>query len=439
MMRPMNRAAAKTKLDRRRRRKLDPRHILGLPQLRFLEDMLGHLREKYNHPNRKLFLDDLVVALLAAFFNPVARSLRGIEDASQMPGINQHLDIASIKRSTASDALAMFDPALLLPLMADLRKRVTPRQEDQADPTLRKMLNLLVAFDGSYFRTSSDVGWALRERHGKNAKLRGRVRLNLHLSVSDGLPTGASIAGQGDPGEPTAILDDVQAGQIVVADRGCFSHDTVHALLKRQVDMVLRLQQGVRCEAIDERPLTQADRDAGVVSDQTVLLTGCKNKNPSVPLRLVTIQPPPEQSDSNRDPSQAGQSASPIRLLTSVRDDAVTGWMIGHLYRRRWEIELFFRWLKSCAQWDHLLSESRNGMLMQMYVALIGTLLLAACTGRKPDRYTFNMLSMAAAGYGSLEDALAILEKRHAERDRDRARRQQRRQEQKQQQQNLTA
>lgn len=401
-----------------------------MPQLRFLEGMLDHLRTAYDHPNRKLYFDDLLIALLVAFFNPVARSLRGVEDASQMPGINKHLDIAAIKRSTASDALAAFDPQLLVPLIAHLRRQITPHQETHANPSLQGMLNRLLAYDGSYFRTAADVGWALRERHGKNQRLRGRVRLNLHMSVRDGLPVCVSWAGDGDPGEHVAILDGVQAGQIVVADRGCFSHETVHALLKNKADMVLRLQSGVRCDVIAERLLSQEDRDARVVSDQTVLLTGCKNPRKPTPLRLVTIEPSPDQNNSNRDPNQTGNGHSPIRLLTSVQDDSVAAWMIGHLYRRRWDIELFFRWLKSCAQWDHLLSESRQGVLMQVYVAVIGTLLLSIYSGRKPDKYSFNMLCMAASGYGSIEDAMAILQKRYAERDRDRARRQQRQQNQ---------
>jgi hypothetical protein len=430
MMRAMTCVVGQSRQDRRRRQKLDRKHVVGLPQLRFVEELLGPLRAACDHPNRKLFFDDLVIALLLAFFNPVVRSLRGIEDASQMPGINQHLDIEAIKRSTAGDALASFDPQLLVPLIAHLRERVMPREIDATDPTLRGMLNRLLAYDGSYFRTAADVGWALRERHGKNAKLRGRVRLNLHLSVRDGLPTGASFAGRDDPGEPTALLEDLQPGQIVVADRGCFSHQTVHQLLKGKVDLVLRLQQGVRCDVIAQRVVSQEDRDAGVISDQTVMLAGCKNQHPHVPLRLVTIQPSPEQGDSSRDASTADKPPSPIRLLTSIQDDTVSAWMIGHLYRRRWDIELFFRWLKSCAQWDHLLSESRNGMLMQMYVALIGTLLLSISTGRKPDRYSFQMLCLAAAGHGSIEDALAILARRHAERDRDRQRRKQRQQNQ---------
>lgn len=431
----MSSPASNTRSDRRRRQRLDKKHVIGLPQLRFVEGLVGHLRAAYDHPNRQLYFDDLFIALLLAFYNPVVRSLRGVEDASQMPGINQHLDIAAIKRSTASDALAAFDPQLLAPLIRGLRQQVTAHQIDTTDDTLRGLLNRLLAFDGSHFRTAADVGWALRERHGKNARLRGRVRLNLHLSVRDGLPAGTSggvsIAGQGDPGEPTALLDEVQPGQIVVADRGCFSHETVHQLLGRKADFVLRLQSGVRCEVIAERPLTQADREAGVVSDQTVLLTGRKNKHEPTPLRLVTIQPPPGQGDSSREGSTTNKPPSPIRLLTSIQDQPVAAWMIGHLYRRRWDIELFFRWLKSCAQWDHLLSESRNGVLMQMYVAVIGTLLLAIGTGRRPDRYGLNLMCLAAAGQGSVQDALAIYQRRCAERDRDRERRRQRQAEKK--------
>jgi hypothetical protein len=424
--------------DRRRRQRLDKRHVLGLPQLRFVEGLLDSLRSAYDHPNRKLYFDDLFIALLLAFYNPVVRSLRGVEDASQMPGINQHLDIAAIKRSTAGDAMSAFDPQLLVPLIADLRQQVSPRQMDETDETLRGLLNRLLAFDGSYFRTACDVGWALRERHGRRKVLRSRVRLNLHFSVRDGVPTGTSggvsIAGDGDASEAMALLDDVQAGQIVVADRGCFSHETVHRLLGREVDFVLRLQSGVKCEVppgVAERPLTQEDRDAGIISDQTVLLTGCKNPHEPTPLRLVTIQP---KADSTRDgaatgntPEHSGQlPGAPIRLLTSVRDQSVAAWMIGHLYRRRWDIELFFRWLKTCAKWEHLLSESRGGMLMQFYVALIGTLLLAVVTGRQPDRYSFNLMCLAAGGYGSVDDALAIYQRRCAERDRDRERRRQR-------------
>ena len=410
---------------RPRRASLDKREVIGLPQLRLIDDLLDHLRSVGEHPNRKLYFDDLFIGLLLAFYNPIARSLRGIEDASQMPGVNQHMDIKALRRSTVSDAVSAFDAQLLLPLITHLRQQVSDRQIDHSDSTLRGMLNRLIIFDGSYFRTAADVSWAMRERHGKNGKLRARVRLNLHLAAKDGLPVGVSIAGQDDPSEPVAMLENVEAGQIVVADRGCFSHQAVDELLKQRVDLVLRLQKTVRCNVLSERSLTPEDREAGVIADQIVETNGCKNPRPKR-LRLVTIQP---ESDSSRNEEACDPSPpSPLRLLTNIEEEAVDAWMIGHLYRRRWDIELFFRWLKRCATCDHLLSESHNGMMMQMYVALIGTLLLSMHTGRKPDKYTFNLMAMVAAGQGSLQDALEILKRRHAERDRARERRERKRQ-----------
>ena len=57
-----------------------------------------------------------------------------------------------------------------------------------------------------------------------------------------------------------------------------------------------------------------------------------------------------------------------VRLLTTLLDVPVE--LIGKLYRHRWSIELFFRWLKCVARIKHLFSESSNGIPMQFYVKL---------------------------------------------------------------------
>jgi hypothetical protein len=387
--------------------------ILGLRELDRLQDLLTDLRQRYHHPNRRLYFDDTVVVLLVAFFNPVVRSLRGIEDASQMPGINQHLDIQTIRRSTLSDNLEIFDPQLLEPLVASLRRRLNDHQLDQQHPDLRALVNRLRVFDGSYFRLPADVHWAIHQRHGPNGRVRGKVRLNLHMAARNGLPTGMSLSGQGDASEPEALLQGVEPGDILVADRGCFSHDAVHELLKSKADFVLRLQGSVICTVQSERPLTPSDHEQGVLSDQVVLLTGSKNTHEPVPLRLVTVKPDP--AGSSRD-GRDSQPPAPIRLLTSINDNTAP-WVIAAIYRRRWDIELFFRWLKTCANWEHLLSESKNGILIQFYIALIGTLLLASFSGNRPDRYSFNLMCLVMAGQGTLADALPIYEKRRRERE----------------------
>ena len=66
-------------------------------------------------------MDDVVIAYVLAFFNPALRSLRCIEDASRLPGVNRFPDVDAVCRSTLSDANALFDPDLLRPPVADLR------------------------------------------------------------------------------------------------------------------------------------------------------------------------------------------------------------------------------------------------------------------------------------------------------------------------------
>ncbi len=409
---------------RPRRRRLEEGSILGLPELKFLEDYLDELHRRYDHANRVLFFDDLVVALLLAFYNPLARSLRGIEDASQLPGIQQHLGADALRRSTLSDALSLFDPHLLKPLITELRRRLPDAQIDEQGSTLRGMLNRLLLFDGSYFRLAADVHWALHQRHGREGLVRAKVRLNLHLEDASGLPAGMSLSGQGDPSEPQALLEGVKAHDIVVADRGCFSHDGVERIVAAKADFVLRLQRSVVCTVIQERPLSPQDIERGILSDQIVLLEGGKNHHQPRPLRLVTVRPNPGGSARGQPPGQ--EPGEPIRLLTSIQDDT-PAWVIGTLYLRRWDIELFFRWLKACVRWEHLLSHNKNGILIQFYVAFIGTMLLSLFSGQRPDRYAYNLVSLALSGYGTLADVLRIYEKRQRECQRDRERQRRRR------------
>ena len=130
------------------------------------------------------------------------------------------------------------------------------------------------------------------------------------------------------------------------------------------------------------------------------------------PLRLVEIAQPDK-------PDQ------PLRLLTNRLD--LPAETIGVIYRHRWQVELFFRWLKCMANFKHFYSESPQGMTLQVYIALIGTLLIAIETGARPSSYDYALMSMAVTGLAPLDQILAQAAKRRAERrraaERQRARR----------------
>jgi hypothetical protein len=153
--------------------------------------------------------------------------------------------------------------------------------------------------------------------------------------------------------------------------------------------------------------LSAADHEAGILSDHIGQLAGSTScRAPEAPLREVIVASPDQPS---------GQ----LRLLTNLFDlDAAT---IALIYRWRWQIELFFRWLKVFAHFDHLLSHSRAGIEVSLYVAVIGVLLMLSRLDAKPNKYVFNMLHLVAMGAATLEEIIPILRERQRQIEVDKA------------------
>ena len=68
------------------------------------------------------------------------------------------------------------------------------------------------------------------------------------------------------------------------------------------------------------------------------------------------------------------------------------------LYAYRWHIEVFFRWFKCVLSCRHLFAESANGIALQMYAALIATVLVVIYTKRKPTKQLLFVLQMYILG-----------------------------------------
>jgi IS4 transposase len=160
-----------------------------------------------------------------------------------------------------------------------------------------------------------------------------------------------------------------------------------------------------------ESELPWRQKAAGVSSDRIVKLDPAAKADAArasrAVLREVVIL----------DPRNPGK---PVRLLTNLLD--VPAELVGDVYRWRWQIELFFRWLKVHASFRHVISHGQNGLTLGFYVAVIGVLLMYLHTGRKVSKYAYNLLCMVAAGSATLADIVPILERREREKDLERAR-----------------
>jgi transposase len=371
--------------------------IVGRRFIRLIEEQLRLLHEQPVHGNREVFLDHVVIGHLLAFFNPGVRGLRTIEDALEDSRVRQRYHVPRLPKSTLSDAQSLFDPQLLLPLIQSLRERAGLQPHDRRlDAITRKLL----AVDGSFFTVAPRIAWAVYNGSGK-----GNVRLHTQFNVFDAVPDQMTLTdGQGS--ETRQLRESLQAGCFYVCDRGFQDYDLFHDILKADSDFLVRLRKTAHTEVLEERPLTAADQAAGIGSDATVRLGWRGDQTPELPnLRRVEV------TFVNRNGEQEF-----ILLLTNRLD--LPAWLIALIYQHRWQVELFFRWLKCMAHFEHFFSESLNGMTLQVYVTMIGLLLIAVETGAKPSKYDYALLSLAASGMLSMNNALEIAARRRAERKR---------------------
>jgi hypothetical protein len=396
-----------------------PEQVIGGKYVRLLEKQLASLRDQGDdHGNRELFLDDVFVTYLLAFFNPTIRSLRTIEDFSQTRQVQQHLSIAKLCRSTLSDFHRLADPERLGPIVMALRKQLGRKEVGRRGKTdsLTLLLKKAVAVDGTFLEAAAEIAWAVRgdNQHGN---VNWRVRLDFHVRVVDCVPE-TIVASKPGQSESASAAANVQDGGLYLYDRGFSGYEVINAHYRQGADgrceeraqFVIRYKpaggNAPELVAAEERPLAAEDRAAGVFSDRVGRFRSSQQSRHTVvdvPLREVLV----------RDDSSGEEKT--LRLITNLLD--VPARIIAMLYRSRWQIELFFRWLKCFAGFNHLISYCREGVLLHFYTAVIGAMLMYLHSGCRPSKYMFVLLGQVACGAATWDEVLPILQERERQRE----------------------
>jgi hypothetical protein len=350
-----------------------------------------------------VFYDHVIIAHLLAFFNPCLRGLRSIEDLFKHPSVRKRYAVPRLPKSTLADAQSLFDPHLVQPILDSLLRKANLRPQDSR---LDEVTRRLVAVDGSFFTVAPRIAWALYNkscRQGGPGK--GHVRVHAQFDVRLGLPVHVSLT-DGQASEAEQLRAALKKDCLYIMDRGFQQYALLHDILQSQSDFLVRLRKSARAQIQSVRPLCDADSAAGVVADQIVTVGWRNGQVAALPsLRRVDVR----FIDRN------GKTIT-LFLLTNRLD--LPAWMIALIYQHRWQVELFFRWLKCAANFEHFFSESLEGMTLQVYVTLIGMLLIAIEIGAAPSKYDYAIFSAVVAGLTTLEEAQAVAAKRRAERAR---------------------
>jgi hypothetical protein len=80
------------------------------------------------------------------------------------------------------------------------------------------------------------------------------------------------------------------------------------------------------------------------------------------------------------------------------------------LYRRRWQIECYFRWIKCLLGCRHWLAESPEGVSTHLYLAVIAGLLLQVVLGRRPNQRLWELLQLYLLGWATAEELMLAVQ-----------------------------
>jgi len=353
---------------------------LILPLLEPLRDVST---ERDRAGNRQLFCDQYIGLLLIYFCNSIITSLRGLQQVTELPKVQQLLGIRQVALGSLSEAAHVFDAAVLEKVLAELAVQAVPLQTGREAEALRG----LTAVDGSIIPALPRMAWAL----WKDEQHRG-IKLHLHFDVLAGIPADATIT-PAACSEPAQLFAMLKPQRLYVVDRGYASFELFRAILDAGSSFIGRVKDNTAFTVKEERPLSPEAKAAGVFRDVVIAKLGTAHHKDHLrqPVRLVVVQR-----------TKPDGTAEELWLITDRLD--LDADLVALAYKYRWTVELFFRWFKRILGCRHLLSTCPNGVTIQAYVALIASLLITLWTGRKPTKRTFEMLQLYLVGWATVED-----------------------------------
>lgn len=387
------------------------RDVTGLKHFTSIRKLLHRLHEvgceRDRAGNRELHYDEYCLLILLRMFNPIITSMRGLQQASELRNVQKKLGIGRSSLGSLSESVHVFDPEPLKRIATELAAKIPQPSRGE----FASIEHTVTAVDGSVFDTVARVA-ELAWLPLANGKSKHAFRFHTHFEVLRGVPARIDITSGNPKGtaDERAVLErTIESDRCYVTDRGYAKFALWNAIVDASSSYVCRARDNSSYDVLEERELTNADRDEGVLSDQIIQL-GNDHSTPNHAVRLVVVQSVPHSRRGKYGRGATGPSTDgKIRLMTNLLD--VPAELISKLYRLRWLIELFFRMFKGLLGCRHLLSTKQNGVEIHAYMAIIACLLILIHTGRTPTKRTFEMICFYLSGWAELDELEAHIAK----------------------------
>ncbi len=395
---------------------IDPKQIGGLKRLRHILPLLASLRdvgcERDTAGNRQLHFDEYVTLVLLCLFNPILGSVRALQQASAMDKVSEQLGVKRFSLGSFSESVRVFDPEKLKAVVHQMAGELKPVN---ADPRVKRhVAQTLKIVDGTVLDaivTVAKAAWLPFQ----DGTVKHAWRLHVNFDFDTGCPdadgielTDARNSGKSD--EKNVLRSKLKTDCCYVTDRWFGQFTLFNQINAIASSYVCRVKENSVFDVIEERLLSDEALTAGIVRDAVVTM-GLSSKpgaRPDHPIRLVVIEAEPHAKRGGRKGKTAGPgNKSTIVIATNLLH--VPAEIIVLIYRHRWAIEIFYRFFKQILGCRHLLSNKPEGVLIQVYCAVIACLLINLWTGRRPDKRTFEMLAFYFMNVASEQEVIEHL------------------------------
>jgi transposase len=274
-------------------------------------------------------------------------SLRDIEDClrAQQPKLYHIGFRGRVSRATLADANETRDWRIYADFAHVLIR--TARDLYRNEPFGVELSETVYAFDSTTIDLCLSLfPWAQFRRH------KSAVKMHTLLDVRGSIPTNVYVTG--GQIHDVNLLDQLflEAGAFYLLDRGYVDFARLYIFTQACAFFVTRAKKNMQFYRRSSRPI---ERSTGLRSDQTILLTGVRTaQHYPDPLRRI------HYFDVEKD----------SRLIFLSNNFLLPPLTIAQLYRTRWQVELFFRWIKQHLHITAFYGTSENAVKTQVWVAL---------------------------------------------------------------------
>ena len=294
--------------------------------------------------SQKLFFADFVRKLLFGYLEQVS-SLRSLPLELQTNVKCRSLGLLPTPFSTLKDGFSRFESKYFKMLFEKARASMNLSGVKCVDE-----IGLFQLIDGSLFPILRQMSWS-HYRKAKNA-----FKMHLSFELNRLIPT-EFVIGSGKSSERLFLEKVLEAGVTYIADREYGSFDIIDKVLKAEAYFIFRVKDNWLYEVQERLELVIEDLPKCFknVCDQIIVF---KNDRHQSRVRLIEFK----------------ICQSYFRVITNRFDLSLLKVII--LYAYRWQIELFFKYLKRTLKGLHLFNHSQNGVEIQFYLLMTLAILL---------------------------------------------------------------